>query len=245
MSRVTPPVNKLTHAIRGISSSAKAGRPSGLLDSQARHNVYLPRSLRELKGECSQRKLKTAGNKSELVERLAAYDLTRSHSTFGGHRPAPTSAAPVYKIIPLMQGFQTSAPKQSALDNSSIDFMFIPDMPEPEPLNPFARLRVPLLPDNYSPDRSSSSPNAVEALDQAVPRPEISIIAAHPENVVAAALTEVVGNAAIDVPIEDLTTGFSSTPAEEANKELGVLKELWNDLIDDLFGSKATPKTAL
>jgi len=244
MSRVTPPVTKFTHAIRGISSSAKAGRPSGLLDSQARQNAYLPRNLRDLKTECSKRQLKTAGSKGEIVERLAAYDLTRSHSTLGGRRPTPASPAPVYKTIPLMQGFRTSAPKQAALDSSTIDFAFLPEFPEAEPANPFSRLRVPLLPDNYNPDRSANSAHAVEALDEAIPRPEISIVAAHPENVTAAAMTEVVDNAGIDVDLKDLTAGFSSTPVDGL-KEPGALKELWTGFVDDIFGARSGPKAAI
>lgn len=143
-----------------------------------------------------------------------------------------------------MQGFRTSAPKQSVLDSSTIDHAFLPDLSAAEPVNPFSRLRVPLLPDNYNPDRSSTSMHAVEALDEAIPRPEISIVAAHPGHVSVAALTEVVDNAGIDVDLKDLTAGFSSTPVEEL-QEPGALKELWAGFIDDFFGAKSGPKAAL
>ncbi|RDW91186.1 hypothetical protein BP5796_02351 [Coleophoma crateriformis] len=236
MSRVTPPVTKFTHAMRALSSTSHLGHPSLLLDSQARQALYLPRSLKDLKAECSRRNLKAIGSKVELVERLATADASRAHSTFGGHRPMPSTAAPVYKVIPLMQGFRTSAPKQAAHDSSSIDFMFFPEIEAAPDANPFAKLRVPLAPDNYTPDRSVNSAHAVESLDDAIPRPEISIIAAHPENVTAAALTEVVDNAAIDVPLETLTAGFSSTPVSELKEESSSLKELWNGFVDDVFG---------
>jgi hypothetical protein len=63
MSRITPPVTKLTHAVRRISSSAHAPHSSTLLDSNSR---YLPRSIRDLKAECSNRQLKLTGSKSEV-----------------------------------------------------------------------------------------------------------------------------------------------------------------------------------
>jgi hypothetical protein len=66
MSRVTPPITKLTRGVRRISSSAQAARPSALLDS---HSHYLPRSIRDLKSECGNRELKTSGNKSEVCAR--------------------------------------------------------------------------------------------------------------------------------------------------------------------------------
>jgi hypothetical protein len=142
-----------------------------------------------------------------------------------------------------MQGFRTSAPKQAAHDNSTIDFFYFPEVPEPPPANPFSKLRVPLLPDNYTPDRSADSPHAVETLDSAVPPPEIHIVASHPEQVLPVAMSEVVGNDGLDVDIGELTSGFSSKHSKE-EKEPGVLKELWTGLVDDVFG-KSPPKAAV
>ena len=143
-----------------------------------------------------------------------------------------------------MQGFRTSAPKQAARDSSTIDFFFFPEVPEPPPINPFSKLRVPLLPDNYNPDRSATSAHAVEAPDEAIPRPEISIIASSPENVAPAAMSEVVGNDGLDVDIGALTTGFSTTAIEDP-KEPGILKELWTGIVDDFFGPKGSSRKAV
>ncbi|RDL37932.1 Uncharacterized protein BP5553_05365 [Venustampulla echinocandica] len=243
MSRVTPPVTKLAQAVRRISSTQTANRSSTLLDSQAR-SAYLPRSRLDLKAECSKRQLKTNGNKAELVERLAAADLINNshgfHTLGDGHRPA----APVTRTIPLMQTFRSSAPKQAVRDASTMDHFTFPQIPD-VPSNPFAKLRVPLLPDNYSPDRSPESGLMVEAADEAVFRPEINVCASHPENVAPAALSEVVGNEALEVDLGQLTAGFSSS-ADADSKEPGVLKELWSGLVDDLIGSKAgSPKLAI
>jgi len=242
MSRVTPPVTKFTQAIRRISSSANAARPSGLLDSEARTSAYLPRKISDLKAECAKRQLKTSGSKSELVGRLTAHDIIGSHGfqTSSGHRPTNVQPSSVFRTIHLMQGFKTSAPKQAAHDASTIDFMFFPEIKEAPPLNPFAKLRVPLLPDNYHPDRSPGSVSALETLDEALPGPQISIIASHPENVAPASISEVVGNDGLDVDIKQLSVGFSETPVRES----GVLKELWSGLVDDILGPKG-PKLAV
>ncbi|CZS98504.1 hypothetical protein WAI453_005763 [Rhynchosporium graminicola] len=242
MSRVTPPVTKFVHTVRSISSSATASRTSGILDAQSRASRYLPRNLKDLRAESSKRQLNANGNKIELVDRLAASDIIHSHSfhTTSQHRPTATST----RTIPLMQGFKSSAPKQAVRDNSTMDFFFFPEVPAAEPLNPFQRLRVPLLPDNYNPDRSPESGNALESLDQAVPRPEISIMAAHPENVAPAAMSEVVGNDAVDIDIGQLTESFSTYLPEVQAKEPGVVKELLNSFMDDILGPQ-TPKTAL
>jgi hypothetical protein len=139
-----------------------------------------------------------------------------------------------------MQGFNTSAPKQAARDTSTIDFFFFPEVPADPPTNPFAKLRVPLLPDNYAPDRSATSAHAVESLDEAVPRPEIMIVASHPEDVLPAAMSEVVQNEGIESSIEDLTKAFKSAGTDES-KEPSTLQQLWGGVLDDIFGAK-TPK---
>jgi hypothetical protein len=142
----------------------------------------------------------------------------------------------------MMQGFQTSAPKQAVHDSSTIDFFFFPDVPEPPPKNPFAKLRVPLLPDNYTPNRSPDSGHSLEELDTAIPAPEISIVASHPEHVVPATISEVVGNDGIDVDITHLTKAFTKA-SDKVSKEPGVVKELWSGFLDDILGPKG-PKLA-
>jgi len=187
--------------------------------------------------------LDSPANIFQLVERLAAHDIVGAHGfhTMGsGHRPTVVEAP---RTIHLMQGFRTSAPKQAAHDTSTIDFFFFPEIPEPAPANPFAKLRVPLLPDNYNPDRSPGSSHALESLDEAVPGPEISIIASHPEDVVPATISEVVGNDGLDVDIGQWTASFKSA-SDKTVKEPGVLKELWSGFIDDILGPKG-PKVAV
>ena len=67
MSRISAPVTKLTHAVRGISSRALVTRPSGLRDAQSRALKFLPRNINDLRAECKKRSLNAAGNKSEVI----------------------------------------------------------------------------------------------------------------------------------------------------------------------------------
>jgi len=108
-------------------------------------------------------------------------------------------------------------------------------MPAEEASNPFT-IRAPLLPDNYTPHRMAHAP---ESLDAAIPSAEISIVAAHPENVVVAAMTEVVGNESLEENIEVLSRAAVFTPSKRnSSKEKGTLKGLWNEVLDDVFGPK-------
>jgi hypothetical protein len=144
-----------------------------------------------------------------------------------------------------MQGFQTSAPNHRSGDASTIESFIFPDISQEPPANPIEKLRVPLLPDNYYPNRSADSFHAAEELDTAAPKSEISIIAAHPDTVLATAMSEVVGNDGLEVDIGQLTSGFSDHVREEV-KEPGVLKELWTGIVDDILGAtKPSPKLAV
>jgi hypothetical protein len=134
-----------------------------------------------------------------------------------------------------MQTFHTTPPSLAARDSSTIDFFTFPTPPAPPPSNPFAALRVPLLPDNYTPDRSAHSPHAAETLDTAVAAPEILIVAGHPDQVVPAALSEVVGNEGLDVDLGSLTAGFEALE-EKVVEGTDGLRELWSGFVDDVFG---------
>jgi hypothetical protein len=254
MSKVTPPVTKLSHAVRGMNFASACRHQFRVLEA-----YRPPRKLSNTVSALSQMNLNSSKcqvtlptlkkSSTQLIDRRQFLDRSverdrlrsRGFHTLDRCRPSPETV----KTAPRMQGFRSSSPKYAARDSSTIDFFFFPEVPEPPPANPFAKLRVPLLPDNYTPDRSANSPHAVESLDGAVPRPEIHVVASHPDNVLpAAAMSEVVGNDGVDVDIGQLIVGFTSPAA--APKEPGVLKELWGGLVDDIFGPKTTsPKTAV
>lgn len=206
-SRLTGPVSKFT---RSISTTPAIARPTHLLNHGS--NAAVSR-----KGSAA------AAAAANLAEQR---DDTRAHSTATLHRP---TLAP--RTIPLMQGFRTSAPKPSPTSASSIDRAILPDLSEPS-RDLYAYIRVPLLPDNASPPAGTRLP---EAEDLPLARPEISVVAANPETVLPAALTEVEGMGADGVELkfaEELHRGKE----EEREMGEGMLKNIWKGLVDDVFG---------
>lgn len=75
-------------------------------------------------------------------------------------------------------------------------------------------------------------------IDEAVIRPEISIVAAHPENVAPAAMSEVVGNDGLDVDIGQLAASAGFVESADEVREEGVIKELFFSVVEDLMGAK-------
>lgn len=106
-----------------------------------------------------------------------------------------------------MQGFHTS-PTARLAPSPTIDHFFFPAQDAP-PLNPHARLRVPLLPDNYSPDRSPGGAHAPEVAAAPPPRARVNVVAAMPQDaaVVVSALTEVVAEGG-EMTMAEMTRAF-------------------------------------
>ncbi|KAI9642948.1 hypothetical protein NHQ30_008682 [Ciborinia camelliae] len=177
--------------------------------------------------------LKTAGAKADFISKLSTHERTISTT----HRPLP----PSIKTIPLMQGFRTSAPRPSpSSTTSTLDHLVLPKLHSSTP-NTFA-IRVPILPDNYT-----TSQSIKESIDTAIPKQEIYVVSAQPEEVVTGVnvLTEVVGNEAeASMDLGEWVEGIKSKSEEIREKfvgrdsEQGVLAELWTSIREDVFGSK-------
>ncbi|EFQ31441.1 hypothetical protein CGRA01v4_11017 [Colletotrichum graminicola] len=214
MSRITAPVAKLT---RSLNSAATASRSSGLLESHYNVNkgaVLMPKYAELLK------------NRSPR-EHDSARTLTTTHRP----TPQPTRASPSHR---QMQTFAASSASSAGGPIASMDFTTLPMSYEPLPAaNEFAGMRMPLLPDAFTTKHRSlyQQPPADEVLPSS--RPEISIVAAHPENVTAAALTEV---EAFGVDGVELKWAHESELAPEAAQP--GLRDLWKGLVDDVMGSQ-------
>ncbi|GJC79867.1 hypothetical protein ColLi_02705 [Colletotrichum liriopes] len=210
MSRITAPVSKLT---RSINSAATASRSSGLLESHYNVNqgaVLMPKYAELLK------------NRSPR-EHDSARTLTTAHRP----TPQPTRASASHR---QMQTFSSSA--SSAAPIASMDFTTLPMSYEPLPANEFAGMRMPLLPDSFTTKHQSLYEQAA-AEDLPLSRPEISVVAAHPENVTtAAALTEV---EAFGVDGVELKWAHESEAAEAYQPGL---RDLWKGLVDNVVGSQ-------
>lgn len=171
------------------------------------------------------------------------------------HRPTPSPVPSRNRVVPLMQtfNFRTSTPRDARLDVSTIDYAVMPSFigeAEREAAAAASRmaLRVPLLPDNFSPDRQNLDGHAPEVADGPLASPQIVVVAAHPENIVAAsALTEIEGMGVDGVELKfahlGAETSGSSSSKSDSDSEPGMIRDLWKGLMDDLAGP-AVPKTA-
>lgn len=149
-----------------------------------------------------------------------------------------------------MQGFHTTpAPRYAQADVSTIDFAVLPTR---EALfgapsqDAFSRVRVPLLPDNFAPNRAAVPGSfAPEAADAPLRAPEIVVMAADPSSVNAvSALTEVEAFSPDGVELS-FAHGFGGSgrgggAAQEETYAGGMLKDLWAGLKEDIL-SPAKP----
>lgn len=154
-----------------------------------------------------------------------------------------------------MQGFHTTpSPRYAQADVSTIDFAVLPTREQLFPSAPddsFSRVRVPLLPDNFAPNRAAVPGSfAPEALDAPLRAPEIIVMAADPSSVNAvSALTEVEAFSPDGVELSfahDFPGGSSrGGAAQEERYAGGMLKDLWAGLKEDILSPGGQAKPAL
>ncbi|TDZ15848.1 hypothetical protein Cob_v011143 [Colletotrichum orbiculare MAFF 240422] len=213
MSRITAPVSKLTRSINSAATSR-----SSLLESRVTNHgaVLMPKYAELLK------------NRSE--------DSARTLTTTHRPTPQPTRSSP---SIRQMQTFSSaSAASSSAFGPSTMDFTTLPFTAEPSPsANEFLGMRMPLLPDAFTVKHQSLyEQQAASVEDLPSSRPEISVVAAHPENVTtAAAMTEVEG---FGVDGVELKWAHDEVAPQEQQQQQPGLRELWKGLVDDVVGRK-------
>jgi hypothetical protein len=128
-----------------------------------------------------------------------------------------------------MQTFTTTSSRTARSDTSTIDYCLMPVLSTSSAPQP--PLRVPLLPDSFAISHAvPDTPDAPLAM------PEISVVAAHPENVSAVSpLTEVEGMGADGVEL-----GFVHDMERKKveAQEGGMIKDLWKGLMEDVFGEE-------
>ncbi|KAI0885614.1 uncharacterized protein GGS22DRAFT_131321 [Annulohypoxylon maeteangense] len=201
--RLTGPAAKLA---RSITTTATASQSNTLLTSTKSTTAPLSRKYAEL-----------------LKERNIDPDHPRHLYTRSSNRPHPPP-----RTMRLMQTFGSSAPK-AALATTTMDNIVFPGSASLEGSrdDPFAHLRVPLLPDNFA------THHTPEVADGPIAPAQISIVAANPELVSPSALTEVEGMGMDGV---ELKFAHEETPAE---REQGTLTDIWKGLVDDVLGSSS------
>ncbi|KAI0164213.1 hypothetical protein GGR52DRAFT_110731 [Hypoxylon sp. FL1284] len=164
--RLTAPAAKL---VRSISTTGAASVPkSATILTASKSSAPLSRKYAEL-----------------LKERNIDPDHSRNLYTRTSNRPHPPP-----RTMRLMQTFTTSAWQDSAAaDAATLDCIVFPGSASLDGASsdPFAHLRVPLLPDNVT------MHHVPETADVPVAHPQISVVAANPDLVSPSALTEVEG----------------------------------------------------
>ena len=128
--------------------------------------------------------------------------------------------------------FNTSRSLKAVNDTSTMDFAYFPSAIDAETEEV---LRVPILPNNYTVSTNAAAELAPETV---VMKPEISVMSAD----------------AVFLPMSDLSDGHSlnidfhamadrvaanlrsmKVPVEE---QASVAKQIWNDMVDDVLGTK-------
>ncbi|KAF6816650.1 hypothetical protein CSOJ01_02825 [Colletotrichum sojae] len=213
MSRITAPVSKLT---RSINSAAASSRSSGLLESHYNVNhgaVLMPKY-------------------AELLKNRSPRDDQSSRTLTTTHRPTPQ---PTSTSRRQMQTFSSASP-HSSLHLASMDFTVLPASYEPIAHNEFAGMRMPLLPDSFTVKHQSMyEQTSASASAEEEKMPQISVVAAHPENVTtASAMTEVEG---FGVDGVELKWAHEAEPAAEEQHQPG-LRDMWKGLVDEVVGRK-------
>ena len=143
--------------------------------------------------------------------------------------PEPTHPEPI-------RHFNTSRTLKAVGDTSTIDFAYFPT-----DLNPTIEetFRVPILPTNTSTSyRNTPSNTAHESEDATtVMKPEISTMSA---DAVFLPMADMSDGHAMNVDFHAMADKVAanlkrmSVPVEE---QAGIMKQLWNDMVDDMLGS--------
>lgn len=113
-------------------------------------------------------------NSPQLISRLSADEITRSRAfstaVEQSKRPTTIEQSKTESTSTPVRHFNTSRTLKAVNDSSTIDFAYLPDF-DPDNLDASSTLqmRVPLLPDNFSPLRTEA--HAPEAEVVSVNRP--------------------------------------------------------------------------
>jgi len=183
-----------------------------------------------------------------LIQRLSADEIvsSRAFTTVAddSKRPTASSTSSAPGSVPVRH-INTSRALKAPKDSSTIDFVHFPDY-NPDGNSPIDTIRVPLLPQPFN-SRGVASGYGQEV--QAAPvRPAIMTVSADNTQIHTPAVLSVsdaTESNGIDFQgmterIRGAAQKFSNTTSEEST---GVVKQIWNDFLDDVFGPK-TPNAS-
>lgn len=126
--------------------------------------------------------------------------------------------------------FHQTPASSARLDASTIDFCYMPsssavDAPEPDP---FARIRVPLAPDNFA------AQHAPEPTVRPLATPQIVVTAAKPGTVMPASLgAELDAFEYEGVKLSFVRKGGNYFSSVMDGEPAGMIRDIWTGLVDD------------
>ncbi|GAB7361541.1 hypothetical protein MBLNU230_g1595t1 [Neophaeotheca triangularis] len=221
--------------VRHLHMTGPATYSSPVL-SQERPATNLPRDMAGLRAECKRRKLDVRGNKQELVNRLNAEELTQSRafSTTAAQTKRPVAEDNSDAAAAPARHFNTSRTLKAVNDSSPLDFAYMPSQEAFQDAD--LSLRVPILPDNYSPPRTGAHAPLNDA--SVVLKPQVNAMSA---DSVYLPLQELHDGHAMNIDFHALAESVASqvqkmgVPMQE---RAGLMKQIWGDMMDDILGSK-------
>ncbi|WPG98276.1 Hypothetical protein R9X50_00106400 [Acrodontium crateriforme] len=232
-----------SHHVRTLHMTGPATYASPVLNKE-RPVLNLPRDIAGLRAECKRRKIDFSGNKQDLISRLNADELAHSRAFSSvasqAKRPVPETSGSSKPV----RHFNTSRSLKAVGDSSTIDFAFLPDMEYG--VNPDnVQLRVPILPNNFSPPKTGAHAPEPEIV---VMKPEISSMSA---DAVVLPMAEMHDGHAdgidfhrlADMAASKVATNFRNFKAP-VEQQAGLVKQIFSDMVDDMLGATAKVKAA-
>ncbi|KAI9671707.1 MAG: hypothetical protein M1831_003235 [Alyxoria varia] len=192
----------------------------------------------------------------DLLNRLTSNGSKNHMSTHTTPtRPSPPTATTISsKPTPSTRNINTTRSLKAPKDASTVDFAIMPQefSGASSSVRTSELSRVPLLHNNYTPDRSGAHAPAVSDFDESAPRgPTIATLAADSTHVSAPSpMADVHDNNAAPVDwhdvahrMEDVSRSVGERVAArgsegEAKEDQGVFKQVWEGLVEDVLGRK-------
>ncbi|EAS33117.3 uncharacterized protein CIMG_04141 [Coccidioides immitis RS] len=208
-------------------------------------SIYRARSVADLRAECERRNLRAGGSKAELVDRLANHDFlqTRAFSIAMKRIDGPAFGRSSERQ------FNTSRGSKAVNDSSPVDFVFMPRNLEAETAATSGFPRMPVPPDAYAHFEAAGASGTLPM------KPQIySIGGASSDGSEPSPMAEVVDNYALEINPYNLTEtvnrsrlAASSLDAAKSQESAigvkGMIKGLWNAMLDDALGPKQNSNT--
>ncbi|KAG9690616.1 hypothetical protein KCU76_g8035, partial [Aureobasidium melanogenum] len=225
---------------RQLHMTGPATFPSPLLTAE-RPVSNLPRDIAGLRAECKRRKLDYSGSMHDLMGRLSADDLTHSRAFTTAVNNSKRPSAEQQEDVKAVRHFNTSRALKAVNDSSTIDFAYFPDF-DPDNAEASA-IRVPLLPNNFSPARTGA--HSLEAADDMVMKPQINTMAA---DKIISNFSEVSDNNAMTIDFQGMAERIAAASQKAAQapiaEQTSILKQLWKGIVEDFKGVQAKPVAA-